>query len=266
MHLPGYTHIVVAFAVSYTYNAAKNNCNAQCDPGTSVPLCTTQTGNQIDDWQAMGIKVILSFGGAGMGGSWNGDPNNCWDNCFGKEDTVSDALVDIVQSQGFDGVDIDYEYCYDSGGCAQSTSLYSDTAAQYFLEEMTIQLRQKMDAIVPAKDYELTHAPMDSDMVPSSPYFQLLKRQNDKLNYIMPQFYNGYNNLNNGFVGSGAHVVYNDIANIMFPQQPEKVVFGFCIGACGVFNQNGNQAVSVMQEIKTHSGGEYACNGTYLLI
>ena len=82
----------------------------------------------------------------------------------------------------------------------------------------------------------------------------------------MPQFYNGFNNLNNGFVGSGADVVYNDIANIMFPQQPEKVVFGFCISACDVFNVNGNQAVSVMQEIKTHSGGEYACNGTYLLI
>ena len=145
--LDGYTHIVVAFAVSYTYNAAKNNCNAQCDIGTSVPLCTTQTGTQIADWQAMGIKVILSFGGAGMGGSWLGDPNNCWDNCFGREDTVSDALVALVESEGYDGIDLDYEYCYDvsggrhSGGCTQTTSLYSADAIGLRVAQPNLKIR-----------------------------------------------------------------------------------------------------------------------------
>ena len=65
------------------------------------------------EWQALGKKVIMSFGGAGMGGSWNGDTNNCWDYCFDKEDTVSTQLVAIVGTEGYDGVDLDYEYCYD---------------------------------------------------------------------------------------------------------------------------------------------------------
>ena len=28
--IQGYTHVVVSFAVSYTYNAAKNECDPQC--------------------------------------------------------------------------------------------------------------------------------------------------------------------------------------------------------------------------------------------
>ena len=47
--------------------------------------------------------------GAGMGGSWSGDSNNCWDYCFGKEEQISTQLVNIIDSQSFDGIDIDYE-------------------------------------------------------------------------------------------------------------------------------------------------------------
>jgi len=107
--LESYTHIVVAFAVSYSYNQAKNSCNAECNIGTSVPICNGGSQALVDSWRAAGKKVILSFGGAGMGGSWSGDSNNCWDDCFGKEDELSDALVSMVQSQNFDGIDIDYE-------------------------------------------------------------------------------------------------------------------------------------------------------------
>ena len=62
----------------------------------------------IDKWRGQGKKVVLSFGGAGMGGSWPGDNNNCWDYCFGKEEEVSTQLVSIVQSQNLDGIDLDY--------------------------------------------------------------------------------------------------------------------------------------------------------------
>ena len=50
---------------------------------------------------------------------------------------------------------------------------------------MTILLRQKLDDVEPGM--ELTHAPMDSDMKMDSPYYQILKRQNDKLDFLMPQ-------------------------------------------------------------------------------
>jgi len=73
-----YSHIVIAFAVSYTWSWSKNNCDEQCEVD-SPPTCENQVRNDlIDRWRAAGKKVIMSFGGAGMGGSWSGDPNNCW--------------------------------------------------------------------------------------------------------------------------------------------------------------------------------------------
>ena len=64
---------VIAFAVSYTWGASANQCNNKCSIGTSVPICN-DANNQalVDKWRGMGKKVILSFGGAGMGGSWAG--------------------------------------------------------------------------------------------------------------------------------------------------------------------------------------------------
>jgi len=58
--------------------------------------------------------VILSFGGAGMGGSWAGDNNDYWDYCYGKEESVASQLDTIMRYQNFDGIDIDYEYLYSS--------------------------------------------------------------------------------------------------------------------------------------------------------
>ena len=65
--------MVIAFAVSYTWASGKNNCDAQCNIAPTVPICNN--GNNqglVDSWRAAGKKVILSFGGAGMGGSWSG--------------------------------------------------------------------------------------------------------------------------------------------------------------------------------------------------
>mmetsp|Transcript_5973 Transcript_5973/g.12955 ORF Transcript_5973/g.12955 Transcript_5973/m.12955 type:complete len:657 (+) Transcript_5973:174-2144(+) len=273
--IDGYTHIVIAFAVSYTYNAQKNNCNSQCDVGTSIPVCVGATASTVSSWRAQGKKVILSFGGAGMGGSWNGDSNNCWDNCFGKEDAVSTALVNMVNNMGLDGVDLDYEYCYDTtgnrhSGCNQVTSLYTDAKAQNFLTQMTSQLRTKLDnlALTTERDYELTHAPMDSDLVPDSPYYQILKDQNQNLNFLMPQFYNGITRpVADGFdqdIGQSGQMptseIYNNIANDIFPGQPNKVVLGFCANEC-INTATGPQAATVMQQVKEFNGGEFACNG-----
>jgi len=133
-----------------------------------------------------------------MGGSWSGDQNNCWDYCFGREDPLSTALVNIVSAQNFDGVDVDYEYCYDvaakqSGRCAQRTALYSDAAARNFLDGLTHLLRVKLDLLQADNGYsrgryEVTHAPMDSDLTPtSSAYFQILHNRRADLDFLMPQ-------------------------------------------------------------------------------
>jgi hypothetical protein len=62
-----YTHILISFAVSYIWNAAKNQCSASCTIGAPVPICENQENPELMNvWHAAGKKVILSFGGAGM--------------------------------------------------------------------------------------------------------------------------------------------------------------------------------------------------------
>ena len=78
-----YSHIVIAFAVSYVWNPGKNICSTTCEIATP-PVCNNAANpGLIKEWQDAGKKVLLSFGGAGMGGSWDGN-NDCWEYCFWK--------------------------------------------------------------------------------------------------------------------------------------------------------------------------------------
>jgi len=64
---------VIAFSVSYVWSASKNVCDAQCNVANTVPICNNANNQAlVDKWRSMGKKVIVSFGGAGMGGSWSG--------------------------------------------------------------------------------------------------------------------------------------------------------------------------------------------------
>ena len=87
---------------------------------------------------------------------------------------------------GLDGVDIDYEYYYDDG--QKGSSFDKGSEARYFLKQVTVGLREslKPDAII-------IHVPMDSDMVPSSGYLQLLAEPDMRsaIDFLLPQYYNG---------------------------------------------------------------------------
>lgn len=141
-----------------------------------------------------------------------------------------------------DGIDIDYEYCYDingaqAGRCQQRTSLYTDAKAQTFLDSLTSKLRVKLDALQVTNGYnrgryEVTHAPMDSDLTPStSKYFQILKARRADLDFLMPQFYNGVTRpMTDGVGGTGAGamsaaLLFTSLANDLFAQEPNKVSF-----------------------------------------
>merc|ERR1712085_85873 len=275
---------LIAYAVSYTWSPGQNICDNQCNLASTVPICGNQNRQDlVDSWRAKGKKVILSFGGAGMGGSWFGDTNNCWDYCFGKEDQLSTDLTSIIATQNFDGIDIDYEYCYDvagkqSGNCPQRTSLYSDEKAQTFLDTLTSNLRVRLDALQVSNEYnrgryEITHAPMDSDLAPSngfaSQYFRILKDRRADLDFLMPQFYNGMTRPGlDGVDGTGAGamsaaVMFSSLANDLFDQEPHKVVFGFCISDCSGTGSNisSDAAVEVMSDLKTYNNDEFMCNG-----
>ena len=92
---------------------------------------------------------------------------------------------------------------------------------------MTSLLRQKLDAL--GSGYELTHAPMDTDLVSSSEYYKILQEQNANLNFLMPQFYNGVTRpVTDGVTASSAGRVsavsmFDDLATDLFPGQPHKV-------------------------------------------
>lgn len=147
--------------------------------------------------------------------------------------------MDIINDQRFDGIDIDYEYCYDiagkqTGKCSQRTAAYSDSKAQTFLNGLTAKLRTKLDALQQTNGYnrgryEVTHAPMDGDLTPStSAYFQILRNRRADLDFLMPQFYNGVTRPALGIDGSGggemsAASLFGSLSNELFDAEPNKV-------------------------------------------
>jgi hypothetical protein len=197
-----------------------------------------------------------------MGGSWSGDVNDCWDYCFGKEASVVNQLSTIVNSQNFDGVDIDYEYFYEDSP-ANRPSWNKGTEAINFLRQVTTGLR----AALPAGSI-VTHAPMDSDLQQGGGYYNVLKQVSSSLDFLMPQYYNGITRpAIDGISNSGAGQVsalsnYNMLVNDLFGGEEgasQKVVFGFCINDCSHTgsNVNAQQAASIMSELKN----TYPCNG-----
>lgn len=61
-----YTHIVIAFAVSYTWSPSKNICSATCEIA-EPPICNNSPNpGLVSEWQAAGKKVIVSFGGKSL--------------------------------------------------------------------------------------------------------------------------------------------------------------------------------------------------------
>ena len=256
--LAQYTHIVIAFAVSYTWNPTKNVCSQTCEIATP-PICNN-AGNPtlISDMHAAGKKVILSFGGAGMGGSWAGDVNDCWEYCFGRESQVVDRLVDIVNELNLDGVDIDYEYFYEDN---QNGSGFSKgSQAVNFLTQVTSGLRTKLPV-----GSIVTHAPMDSDLVQGSAYYDLLRGLSSSLDFLMPQYYNGVTRpVSDGLTGTGfapmsALEHYTQLVDDLFDGDATRLIFGLCINDCSGTgsNANANQAAIVMHDLNQH----YSCNG-----
>lgn len=245
-----YTHIVIAFAVSYTWSPGKNICSASCDIATP-PVCDDSPNPElIKEWKNAGKKVLLSFGGAGMGGSWAGDANDCWEYCFGKEDHVVDQLVGIVSGMDLDGVDLDYEYFYEDN--QNNSGFKKGLEAQQFLSLVTTGLRRKLPT-----NAILAHAPMDSDAVPGTAYYHILKNQAHEIDFLMPQYYNGVTRPGSNFDVALDH--YTVLVDEIFRGEPTKVVFGFCISDCSSTESNldGAQSASVMNQLQS----SYSCNG-----
>lgn len=93
-------------------------------------------------------------------------------------------------------------------------------------------------------------------MEPGRGYFNVLKEiAEDTLDFLMPQYYNGYVRSNTNFPGALSH--FTTITDQMFGGNPNKVVIGFCFSDCGSFNLDGDQSAQVMEWLSE----EYPCNG-----
>jgi len=225
------TNVIVSFAVSYTWNAAKNDCSPTCQISTPVTCENTERLDLIQTWQNAGTKVLLSFGGAGMGGSWAGDVNDCWKACFDRADAVVSQLAAIVNAQNFDGVDIDYEYFHTAKSAA-------------FLKDLTVGLRARLGS-----DKIISHAPMDGDIKKGQPYFEVLHEVASSLDFVLPQYYNGPFRPAQRLSGPLDHM--GDLIDDVFGGDQSKIVFGFCIADCAGTgsNVNSEQAVSVIEGV-----------------
>jgi len=249
-HVSAYTHIMIAFAVSYVWSPGQNICSSTCEISTP-PVCdNVDRPDLITEWQNAGKKVLLSFGGAGMGGSWDGN-NDCWEYCFGRETQVINRVTEIINDMGLDGVDIDYEYYYEDG---QNGSNFSKGAeAQFFLREVTLGLKNSLNP-----GSIITHAPMDGDVVPGTAYFDVLVDVAPALDFLLPQYYNGLvlPALTGFGPSSPAITHFNAMKDSMFGGDATKIVVGFCIVGCiGV--ADASTAVSVMDDLAQ----SYPCNG-----
>lgn len=246
--IKGYTHVIISFAVSYVWAPGKNQCNEQCDIGTPVPICANSNLQKVKEWQQAGTKVLLSFGGAGMGGSWSSSQDDCWEYCYNKgAANVARQVATIVEEQGFDGVDIDFEY------------FVTRDKAVPFLTELTTELQ----ALMPAEK-TVSHAPMDGDVTQGRPYYDALKQVASSVDYVLPQYYNGPHRPANNLAAVKPH--FTNLVNGIFGGDASKVVFGFCNKDCGGTgsNVNSTQAVSIMREVTEwfpDNGGAYLWAG-----
>ena len=214
-----WSHAVIAFAVTYTWTPNGNLCDPNCQVGPVAGCTGKSLAELVADLHAADVKVLLSFGGAGMGGLWEGtcgQMQKCWDACVGHTAELVDSLTDLVVDNDLDGVDIDYEYCL------------HDPAHVGFVADLTTGLRAGLDAL-PGPRRLVTHAPMDHELDVGDPYFEIVDDHAEAIDFLMPQYYNGglspYEPA--GLAAIEAH--YRGLVDGPFAGDASRVVFGHCI-------------------------------------
>ena len=253
-----YTTIVVSFAVAYTWSGGPV-CTPTCDIPDPVICGNAPQPELVAKWQAAGKKVLLSFGGALMGGSWLPAGNGCWENCFGREGKVVEQLTNHVVNLGLDGVDLDYEYYYEDN--QKGSGFTKGLEAQIFIRDVTRGLRASLPS-----GSTITHAPMDADVIPGTAYYALMQEfAFTDIDYLLPQHYNGITKAHvDGLTGTGAGSMsglthYSTLVEEIYDGDATRVLYGFCISDCSGTGSNVNkgQAKTIMEDLSTY----FPCNG-----
>merc|ERR1712187_889149 len=103
----------------------------------------------------------------------------------------------------------------------------------------------------------LTHAPMDVDLCDTSfdrrcrPHYRdILQKHSDKIDFIMPQFYNGVTQPTINF--AKVNTLFTSLKKEIFCGDGSKVVLGLCNGDCSSTGSNadGEQALGIMKQLQ----------------
>jgi len=233
-----YSHAYIAFAVTYQWTPTGNICNEQCEVSLTPGCAGMSLSALVQTLHAHGVKAILSFGGAGMGGVWEGvcgQMTKCWDYCFGREQTLASQLASMVIENNMDGIDLDYEYCLHDG------------TTQNFVTELTMQLR----ANLPHK--MIVHTPMDHQVAVGQPYFAILQQLSQQIDLVQPQYYNGGTD---PFTPAGLIAAlsnFDAIVDGVFGGDASRVAFGMCIEAGCSPKASAAQALALANTLSEHS-------------
>ena len=102
---------------------------------------------------------------------------------------------------------------------------------------------------------------MDPDVVPGTGYYDVLVEVKEALDFLMPQYYNGFIRLVDDGFGPGSPGLehFDHIRNDIFDGDATKIVVGFCLFDCSGTgtNTNAEEAIVVMSQLAE----TYPCNG-----
>jgi len=139
--------------------------------------------------------------------------------------------MDAIIDHNLDGIDFDYEYHLDTPNRVN------------FVRDFTTTMRAKMGPV-----FLLTHTPMDGDVVPGAPYYEVIQDVREDLSFLMIQYYNGPNDPVENWNKTIAH--YDTIVSDIFDGHAAKVVFGFCLEACKP-SLNSTSAMGVVAKLQS---------------
>jgi chitinase len=164
-----YTHVILSFVT--VGDVSDDEIKLVIDPRLDNAL------PEIGALQADGKKVLLSFGGGAM-------EAGKYLKVVERVNVLADALINIVDEHGFDGIDIDFEV----SAALQETPPSDSFDGRKFMIDLTLALRKRL-----GEGPILSHAPQPPYLDPAwhgGPYIEILKQAGDAIDWIAVQYYN----------------------------------------------------------------------------
>ncbi|KZK97551.1 MULTISPECIES: glycosyl hydrolase family 18 protein [unclassified Pseudovibrio] len=165
---------IQAFISGATFTNGKCDLTADWPMGQAIKA-SPNGSTPVKEAQQKDLKVLAALGGADF-------VTAVWQECNDNLDSFVAALADFVKTNGFDGIDIDWE---------DSAAIVSDD--HYNAVNFLVSLSQKLKAALPSDQSIITHAPQPPYLDPTwygGPYLKVMEQAHDVIDYLNIQYYN----------------------------------------------------------------------------